>query len=280
MELRSYHKLCVSLSIPIMVSIGLSAAADEIYIRDVSLRNLLCEDRAVQSTAIEQLRAQVGAEEDPHTPLYLSDQEVEHIVEGVDALYRPLPKRVQRRSGDIDTLSARLFACEQVTRDVLCRCPNRKALSFALEHALVFDVSCSSHDLKFIDKWLGYSLIRPRVQGVAVGSNQILTALLLSEEATPELILDLIASGEAQPPKGSYRFGQTGGDMKHDFVVAASYLIARKLDTRRCSGKTGLIRAEELPIPDEAPAASLAHEVRSSAATLLATMTEDSESGS
>jgi len=44
MELRSYHHLCVSLSILIMVSIGLSAAADEIYVRDVSLRNLLCED--------------------------------------------------------------------------------------------------------------------------------------------------------------------------------------------------------------------------------------------
>lgn len=246
---------------------GLSAVADETDgIRGISLTDLASDSHGVRTNAVRRLRDQLGAPQNPREPLALSEEEVHLLVQLVGDLWESRPEQLQRRDPRIAEAFSSLDVCANLTRDLLCRCENRKALAFALEHALDFSNAWSVDNEDFVLRWLGADAEFRKVRVVTVGPNHVVAALILSEVATPELLLDLIATGEAKAPTGFYRRG--GGSKKDDFLSMAAYVMAEKLEIRRSRGEGGLTKAEDLPIPENAPAAELAREVRALAAQI------------
>ncbi len=253
---------------PILASLFLAtpwSVADQTdAIRGIPLTDLVCEEQGLQKHALERLHDELGVPQDPREPLPLSEDEVGLVLNLVRDLRESQPSQFQRRDPEITGAFSRLKTCASLTRDILCRCENREALAFALQHALEFSNAWSIDNDDFAARWLGADAQFQKVRGVPVGHNNIVAALILSKVATPELLLDLIASGEVKIPwpRGMRGAKKTREERKDAFVSMGAYVIAQKLDIQRSRGKTGLIEAEDLPIRDGAPRARMAREIR------------------
>ena len=262
-----------------LVGSSVAIADASASIRGIPLADLRSDDDSIRSDAMKQLRDRLHASGNRRKPLAISEEEVDMLVYvGADLIEH---LRHHQRDPKFRKPFSRVISCGELTRDLLCRCESRKGIAFALQHAILFLNAWSFENTHFVKKFQGIDFQSLLVRGNLVGYDQVAVALILSEAATPELLIDLIASGEAKVPMEYHR----RGNWKKRFVDTAAFVIATKLDIRRSLGQGPLTHAKHLPIRHNAPAAELAEEVRALAAQIqdpdsgvLRTLSEDPES--
>lgn len=225
-------------------------------IRGIAVAELTSSEKEVRTRAFRQLRSRLGVSTNPRQKIALPEEEIETLVQVAENLIEHLEH--DQRDPELRKPFARVMTCAGFTRDILSRCENRKTIAFSLQHALLFSNAWSTVDGTFAKGPPDRDLESHVVRGHPVGLNHVARALILSEAATPELLIDLIASGDARVPMEYHR----RGNWKKYFVDIAAYVIAMKLEMRRSEGSHIITRADQLPIADTDLAAEMAREVQ------------------
>ena len=236
--------------------------------RGVSLEDLGSRDGSFSQPAVDKLNESFGADAKKNrwSALSLEEAEIETLLSIAEQIFVPY-RRVGRRQVDPTGTGRRAYF--YLARDVLSRSDDQRCLSLALQAASYYKSKgvwlTLDSDLDFTTEHLGIEAAYRSVKHLRVGANHIATALIMSEVATPELLLELIAMGKAQPLdweqslRDRYRLDTTWSD---EFVCISGYVIAEKL---KRAGDTTL----SLKIADDAPQKELALEVKALVGKIL-----------
>lgn len=229
-------------------------------IRGISETQLCSLDEAVQESAIDHLLDALESAPGHWEAVDLSDSEVQTLLAGVQDLYDEyLAKPVVRRQTDLAARHNAFVSCRNVARDILVRVRNRDAIAFVMQNVFTLQPDSMAISLdNFVAKHLGPQAFFASVRGFPVGFNHLIAALVCSEAVTPELVLDLIATGDVQLQ------GHGGMYTRDHHVSVIAFIVEEKLKARHDSATA--IRA--LPVVKDQPGTRDAEHVREIAALL------------
>ena len=165
-------------------------------------------------------------------------------------------------------MSRAIYSCNDLCRSLLSRIPDRKILAYVLSNVMLFDRPWKDAITLSFTSWnLGEKADFEEIDGVYVHASEILVALHQSQAFSPELLVEMIASGEASVnlnhpvPIIAETFQAKREHANSIFVVASAQVLHEQLERRKREGAGGAKRAVDFVVNDDAPAADVAKAV-------------------
>ncbi|HQQ00941.1 MAG TPA: hypothetical protein PLY86_21005 [bacterium] len=246
------------LSAPHIRSIGEVTSVQGVAIADLTNR-----ERGTRKGATDRLLGIYGTRRGEWGPLDIPEADVEtlfQIVFQTAAESENYKKKDTEKERTVCRLRA-YFVCSDLCRDLLSRIDQRRILAYVLSNCIRFDQvphvpACLR---EFAVHEIGSEASLTEVRGVLVNGNDMIIAMRRSIVLTPELLLDLISSGDAFP---SQAHGMSEEECHEQFKTAAAFVLVKKL--KDSYQETGSItrRPSEIKVSDLGPGFDLAGEIQ------------------